>query len=68
MFQIIDNTAIKCNKMWGPEYILMDSRKFSGGAYGPEYDNIVDMLIKIRQISRAPQSLINSFNYEKTGI
>jgi len=68
MFQIIDNSAIKCNKMWGPEYILMDSRRFLGGSYGREYDNIIDMLINIRQINRQPSSIINSFNYEKTGI
>jgi hypothetical protein len=68
MLQIIDNNFIKCNKMWGPEYILMDSRKFMGGAYGCEYDNIIDMLINIRQINRQPRSLIPSFNYEKTGI
>jgi len=68
MLQIIDDTGIKCNKMWGAEYILMDSRKFSGGDYGREYDNIIDMLINIRQINQQPRSLLQTYNYEKTGI
>jgi len=68
MLQIIDNSFIKHNKMWGPEYILMDSRKFLGGNYGREYDKIIDMLINIRLINQQPRSLIQSFNYEKTGI
>jgi hypothetical protein len=68
MLQIIDNIGIKCNKMWGPEYILMDSRKFLSGDYAREYDNIIDLLINIRQINQQPRSLIQSFNYEKTGI
>jgi hypothetical protein len=68
MFQIIDNIGIKCNKMWGPEYILMDSRKFMGVDYAREYDNIIDLLINIRHINKQPYSLIQSNNYEKTGI
>ena len=68
MLQIIDNNFIKYNKMWGPEYILMDSRKFLGGNYGCEYDKIIDMLINIRLINQQPRSLIQSYNYEKTGI
>ena len=68
MLQITDNTGIKYNKMWGPEYILMDSRKFMDGDYGDEYDNIIDILINIRHINRQPRSLIQSFNYENTGI
>jgi hypothetical protein len=68
MLQIIDNNFIKYNKMWGPEYILMDSRKFLGGDNAREYDNIIDLLINIRQINQQPRSLIQSFNYEKTGI
>jgi len=47
MFQFTGNFNIKCNKMWGPEYILMDSRKFLGGSFSHEYDNVIDMLIKI---------------------
>jgi hypothetical protein len=46
----------------------MDSRKFMGGNYGCEYDKIIDMLINIRQINQHPRPLIQSFNYEKTGI
>jgi len=68
MLQIIDNKGIKCNKMWGAEYILMDSRKFMAGDWGREYDNIIDMLINIRQINQQPRPLIQSLNYEKTGI
>jgi hypothetical protein len=68
MLQIIDNIGIKCNKMWGPEYILMDSRKFMGVDYAREYDNIIDLLLNIRKINQQPFSLIQSFNYEKTGI
>jgi len=61
MLQIIDNNNIKCNKMWGSEYILMDSRKFMGGTYGPEYDNVIDMLINIWQINRQPRLVMPSF-------
>jgi len=67
MLKITENTGIKCNKIWGTEYILMDSRKFMGGDWGREYDNIIDMLINIRQINQQPRSLIQSYNYEKTG-
>jgi len=61
MLQIIDNCNIKCNKMWGPEYILMDCRKFMGGIYGSEYDNVIDMLVNIRQINNQPKSIMSSF-------
>jgi len=61
MLKIIDNCNIKCNKLWGSEYILMDSRKFMGGTYGPEYDNVIDMLINIRQINRQPRPIMPSF-------
>jgi len=57
MLQIIDNCNIKCNKMWGAEYILMDSRKFMGGTYGSEYDNVIDMLLNIRHINQQPRSV-----------
>jgi len=56
MLQIINNNNIKCNKMWGPEYILMDSRRFLGGAFGPEYDSVIDLLINIRLINNKPPS------------
>lgn len=56
MLQIINNHNFKCNKMWGPEYILMDSRKFMGGTFGPEYDNVIDMLINIKLINSQPPS------------
>jgi len=59
MLQIIDNSNIKCNKMWGSEYILMDSRKFLGGTYGSEYDNVIDMLLNIRRINRQPRSAMS---------
>jgi len=54
--------------MWGSEYILMDSRKFMGGTYGSEYDNVIDMLLNIRHINQQPQSVMPLYNYEKTGI
>jgi hypothetical protein len=34
----------------------MDSRKFMGGSFGPEYDNVIDMLINIWQINQQPRS------------
>jgi len=58
MLQIIDKCNIKCNKMWGSEYILMDSRKFMGGTYGSEYDNVIDMLLNIRHINQQPKSVM----------
>lgn len=60
MFEVIGSYNIKCNKMWGSEYILMDSHKFMGGSYGPEYDNVIDMLINIWQINQQPHSVMPS--------
>ncbi|MDR2942753.1 MAG: hypothetical protein LBV17_09210 [Treponema sp.] len=54
MLKIIDHSNINCNKIWGPEYILMDSQKFMGGFSGPEYDNVIDMLINIWHLNRQP--------------
>jgi hypothetical protein len=38
----------KCNKMWGSEYILLDSSAFITGSAGLKYETIIDMFIKIR--------------------
>jgi len=63
MLQIPENVNIKCNKMWGSEYILMDSRKFMGGSNNPEYDTVIDMLINIWQINRQPRSVPPVFQF-----
>jgi hypothetical protein len=39
----------------------MDSQKFMGSSYGPEYDNVIDMLINIWHINRQPRSVMPSF-------
>jgi len=39
---------LKCNKMWGSEYILLDSTAFITGSAGLNYDTIIDMFVKIR--------------------
>jgi hypothetical protein len=38
----------KCNKMWGSEYILLDSAAFITGSAGLKYETIIDMFVKIR--------------------
>jgi hypothetical protein len=38
----------KINRIWGTEYILMDSRTFMGGT---EYLQIIDMFQKLRDIN-----------------
>jgi hypothetical protein len=60
MLKITDNGSIKCNKMWGSEYILMDSQKFIGSSCGPEYDNVIDMLINNWHINKQPRSYMPS--------
>ena len=40
------------NAIWGPEYLLMDSDSFMGGAGGEHYDKIIDILVKIRETSK----------------
>jgi len=49
MLKIMDDCNIKYNKIWGSEYILMDSRKFMGSS---QYDDVIDMLVNIWQINR----------------
>jgi len=41
----------KYNKMWGCEYMLMDSNNFMGGTDGTEYDAVIDMLVNIRNVN-----------------
>jgi hypothetical protein len=45
-----------CNKIWGIEYILVDSSGFMGKNGGTQYDIIIDMFIKIR-LARATKAL-----------
>jgi len=40
----------KFNKMWGCEYMLMDSNRFMGGTNGTEYDAVIDLLVNIRNM------------------
>ena len=37
----------KYNRMWGADYLLMDSNTFMGGTGGSEYENIIEMFDKI---------------------
>jgi hypothetical protein len=36
----------KSNWVWGADYLLMDSKKFMG-VNGAEYENVIDMFVKI---------------------
>ena len=36
------------NRMWGNEFILMDSVKFLGGPDGTKYDNVIEILLNVR--------------------
>ena len=46
----------KCNKMWGSEYILLDSTAFITGSAGLKYETIIDMFVKIRVASNQPRT------------
>jgi hypothetical protein len=51
---IQDNVIIKSakiNRIWGVEYMLMDSKTFMGGTGGTEYLQIIDMFQKIWDIN-----------------
>ena len=37
----------KINRIWGTEYMLMDSKTFMGGADGSEYENIIEIFVNI---------------------
>jgi len=37
-----------CNRMWGNEYLLMDSNTFMGGTGGSAYESVIEMFVKIR--------------------
>ena len=37
----------KHNKIWGNDFLLMDSDTFMGGADGSEYENIIEMFVNI---------------------
>ena len=40
--------SINCNRMWGNEYLLMDSNTFMGGTDGSAYESIIEMFVNIR--------------------
>jgi hypothetical protein len=40
----------QCNRMWGVEYILMDSKAFRNSNNSSEYQSIIEMFIKIRNV------------------
>jgi hypothetical protein len=37
----------KYNRMWGADYMLMDSKSFMGGKGGAGYEQVIDMFQKI---------------------
>jgi hypothetical protein len=37
----------KCNRIWGPEYLLMDSRTLMGSIEGEEYKNVISIFENI---------------------
>ena len=37
-----------CNRIWGNEYLLLDSNTFMGGTGGSAYESIIEMFVKIR--------------------
>jgi len=52
--EIQDNIILKSqkiNRIWGAEYMLMDSRTFMGGTGESEYLRIIDMFQKIWDIN-----------------
>ena len=43
--ELITHAVVKpfnCNRIWGYDYLLMDSKNFMGGT-GENYDSIIDM-------------------------
>jgi len=72
MLEIVDNGCInlcenvtfaplKCNKMWGCEYLLMDSNAL-GGIDGSMYDPIIDMYMNIWNLYDRRHFFKNSMN------
>jgi hypothetical protein len=47
-------TPPKYNRLWGADYMLMDSNSFMGGVGGNGYDNIIDLYT----------NLWNSYQYQ----
>ena len=43
----VEKIQPKYNKIWGAEYMLMDSADFMGGSGGEEYEKIIDMFMNI---------------------
>lgn len=41
----------KYNKIWGNDFMLMDSDTFMGGADGSGYENIIDIFINIWNVN-----------------
>jgi hypothetical protein len=48
------------NRMWGVDYLLMDSKTFMGGIGGGDYDEVIDMYNKIWNVRS--YSLLFSFD------
>ena|GEM_PF-2854945 len=49
-FDLIINIEIippKYNKIWGPDYFLMDSKNFPGNKSPEEYEKIISMFMNI---------------------
>ena len=66
MFEIVDNGNInlcenliylpqKYNKVWGSEYILMDSNTFMGGKDGSQYEAVIDMYMNLWNVNNRHQ-------------
>jgi hypothetical protein len=39
------------NRMWGSEYLLMDSNSFMGSTDGSEYDGIIEIFMNIQNVN-----------------
>ena len=46
-------TPPKYNKLWGNDFLLMDSNNFMGGADGSGYEKIIDMFVNIWNVNEA---------------
>jgi len=38
----------KFNRIWGEDFFLLDSNNFMGGTDGSEYENVIEIFVKIR--------------------
>ena len=45
---IVAISPINFNRIWGNEYLLMDSNTFMGGNNGSAYESIIEMFVNIR--------------------